>query len=111
MSDLDIVKNQIPDAVYKKVVSMEPVVQAGFVDEFNRRKRSVGTAFIFWILGSLLGLHYLYFKKPLLFVLFLCTMGGLMIWWLIDAFRISGIVRNHNKSVAVKVLQDIQVLN
>lgn len=111
MSDLNTVKNQIPDAVYQKVTSMDPVAQAGFVDEFNRQRKSVGTAFVFWILGSFLGLHYLYFKKPLLFVLFLFTMGGFMIWWLIDAFRISGIVRNHNKSVAISVLRDIQVLS
>lgn len=110
MSDLNTIKSQIPEAVYNKVAGMEPVAQAGFVDEFNRQRKSVGTAFVFWILGSLLGLHYLYFKKPLLWILFIFTMGGFMIWWLIDAFRISGIVKNHNKTVALNVLRDIQVL-
>lgn len=111
MSDLNTLKNQIPDAVYQKVAAMDPVAQAGFVDEFNRQKKSTGVAYVFWALGSLLGLHYLYFKKGLLFFLFLITLGGFCIWWLIDAFRVPGIIKNHNKSVAINVLRDIQVLN
>jgi TM2 domain-containing membrane protein YozV len=110
MSDLNTIKSQIPEAVYQKVAGMEPVAQAGFVDEFNRKKKSVGVAYVFWALGSILGLHYLYFGKALLFFLFLITFGGFMIWWLIDLFRVPGIIKNHNKSVALNVLRDIQVL-
>jgi len=111
MSDINTIKNQIPEAVYQKVTSMEPVAQMGFVDEFNRQKKSTGVAYIFWALGSVLGLHYLYFKKPLLFILFLFTMGGFCIWWLIDLFRVPGIIKTQNKSIAMNVLRDIQVLS
>lgn len=110
MSDLNTIKSHLPQAVYSKVAGMEPLAQAGFVDEYNRQKKSIGVAYIFWFLGSILGLHYLYFKKPLLFFLFLFTMGGFIIWWLIDLFRIPSVIREHNKTIALNVLRDIQVL-
>ena len=111
MNDITTIKNQIPLAVYQKVIKMEPAHQAAFVDEFRRQGKSVTAAYLFWLLGSVTGLHYLYFKKILLWMLFICTIGGLGIWWIIDAFRVGGIVREHNKTVSLSVLQQIQVLN
>ncbi len=105
------IRQQLPPAVTQKVESMSPVNQAAFEDEFRRKRKSTGAAYTYWALGAFCGLHYLYFGKKLLFVLFVCTMGGFLIWWMIDLFRIAGMVREHNKSVSLQVLREIQVLN
>ena len=110
MNELLKNRSQLPEAVYKKVDAMEPVNQAAFLGEWEKRKKSMGVAYVFWALGSLLGLHYLYFRKPLLFFLYLFTLGGLGLWWILDAFRIPGLVRVQSRSAALEVLRDIQVL-
>ena len=105
------VRSQIPEAVAQKVETMSVVNQAAFEEEFGRKRKNTGVAYVFWIIGGFLGIHYLYFGKALLFVLYIITLGGFGIWWIVDLFRISGMVRAHNKSVALNVLRDIQVLN
>lgn len=104
-------KNKIPEAVYMKVTNMDPIGQAGFVDEFNRQRKSKGVGYALLFFSGVLGLHYLYFKKTSLFFIFLFTFGGVGIWWLIDLFRVPSIVATYNKSVAISVLRDVQILS
>jgi len=100
-------RSQMPEAVAQKVESMELVNQAAFEDEFNKKRKSLGTSYFFWLFGF----HYLYMGKFMTFIFFFITFGGLFIWWLFDVFRLPSIVRNHNKTVALSVLRDIQVLS
>jgi hypothetical protein len=53
----------------------------------------------------LLGWHYLYLRKGGLQILFWLTLGGLAVWWLLDIFRLPGLVRNYNRRVAVHVMR------
>jgi TM2 domain-containing membrane protein YozV len=105
------VKKQLPVAVVQKVEAMEPVNQQAFMDEFKRKRKSANVAHFLWFIGCLSGLHYLYVKKALWFVLFLFTAGGFGIWWIIDFFRVPRMVKDYNRTIALKVLRDIQVLN
>lgn len=97
---------QVPDAVLRKIDNMDEAAQLGFAEEFSRNKKSSLVAFL--LVGA--GLHYAYLGRVWLTLLFLFTMGGFGIWWLIDIFRVFGLVRERNRSVAIQVLRDIQVL-
>lgn len=97
---------QVPDAVLRKLNDMDESAQLGFAEEFSRNKKSPLLAFL--LVGA--GLHYAYLGRVWLTLFFLFTMGGFGIWWLIDIFRVFGMVRDRNRSVAIQVLRDIQVL-
>ena len=97
---------EIPDAVLRKLNEMDESAQMGFAEEFAKKKKSPLIAFL--LVGA--GLHYAYLGRIWLTLFFLFSMGGFGIWWLIDIFRVFGMVRERNRSVAIQVLRDIQVL-
>lgn len=106
VSELSGIKKYIPEAVFKKVETMEPITQATFTDEFLKKKKRTGLTYVFFLLF----LHYLYLGQVGLFFLYLLSAGACGLWTIADFFRIPKLVRDHNKSLALKVLQDIQVL-
>lgn len=55
--------------------------------------KSTGTAYVFWFL---IGSHYGYLDNWGTQLLFWLTAGGVMIWFLIDLFRIPSLVKKHN---------------
>jgi TM2 domain-containing membrane protein YozV len=100
-------KAQIPPAVLRKVAMMEEVNQEAFVSEFKKKKKS--NVFAFLLANG--GCHYFYLGKYLMGFLYWGTVGGFGIWWFVDLFRVKGMVAEFNKTVAINVLRDIQVLN
>lgn len=111
MNELLEIKDQLPDAVYQKVKAMDASNQMVFIAEFKRRCKTTRTAYLFWLIANIAGLHYLYLKKPLLFILFLITFGGFLIWWFVDLFRIPELVKNYNNTMSLSILRDIQILS
>lgn len=57
-----------------------------------------------------MGFHRAYLGQILLTLLFLVTFGGLGAWWIIDLLRLSRIVGERNRSMAIEVLRDNQIL-
>ena len=100
----DNIRNQLPEAVIRKLSSMDELTQEAFLTEFKKKKKSTLMAFVLlWIFPSW---HYFYLGKVWVNLLFWITFGGF-----IDIFRISGMVREYNKTVAIGVLKEIQFLN
>lgn len=56
-----------------------------FVEEFRRRSRSVGIAYLFLIL--IFSAHYGYLRKWDIQILFWLTSGGCGFWWFIDLYQ------------------------
>lgn len=100
--------DQLPEAVLRRLQSLNPVTQEAFLTEFRKRKKSTFMAYLLWFVFP--AWHYFYLGKVWLNLLFWITFGGLGIWWFIDLFRIYGMVREYNKSVAIRTLQEIQFL-
>ncbi len=44
-----------------------------------------------------LGSHYLYLGRPIRQLLFWLTLGGLLLWWLTDLFRLPEMIAEHNR--------------
>ncbi len=110
MSELpENIRRQIPEAVLRRLDSLDPLTQEAFLTEFKKKKKSGFVAFLLWWLFP--AWHYFYVGKVWVNLLFWITFGGLGIWWVIDLFRLSGLVREYNKTVAIGVLKEIEFLN
>ena len=99
--------DSLPAMVRAELAKMPAQKQSEFVEEFRRKAKSVGTAYVLWILG----LHYAYLGKWGLQILFLITIGGLCVWFLIDVFRMPKLVRDYNKDVATDVLRTMKAIS
>lgn len=93
--------------VQRKYSDLSAEQQQIFDDEFTRRKRSVGTAYILWFF---LGWHYAYVNKWALLLLYIITLGGFAIWAIVDLFRIPKIIADYNNTLAVEILRDITLM-
>lgn len=60
-----------------------------------RRKRRL-LAWLFWGLLGWLGAHRFYLGRDGTALLMMFTGGGLLVWWVVDAFLIGRFVRDHN---------------
>lgn len=67
---------------------------------YRRKRRSV--AWLLWTFLGLLGAHRFYLERPFSGTVQLFTAGGAFAWWLIDAGRINGMVREHNAEQAAR---------
>lgn len=102
-------RRQLPEAVLRKIELMDDLTQQAFLAEFRKKRKSAFLAFLLFM--SIPSFHYFYLGKVWLNLIFWATMGGFGVWWLIDLFRVLGMVREYNKSVGIQVLRDIQVLS
>ncbi len=50
---------ELPMIVKQELKKLTPEKQHGFIEEYKRKAKSKGTAYILWFL---LGFHYIYFK-------------------------------------------------
>lgn len=66
--------------------------------------KSTGTAYLCLFF---FGCHYAYLGKWGLQILFWLTFGGLGVWWLIDLFRLSSVVNEHNMILSSQI-EDIE---
>jgi hypothetical protein len=101
------ISDTLPAMVRNELVSMPANKQEEFLEEYHRKAKSVGIAYLLWFLG----LHYAYVGKWGLLVLFLLTFGFGLIWWIIDLFRVYGIIINYNKDVAIDVLRNLRTVS
>jgi len=65
-------------------------------------RKKVHWAFLRWLM---LGSHYLYLRRPITQFFFWISLGGLLLWWLIDLTRLSHLVRQYNER-ALRALLD-----
>jgi hypothetical protein len=100
--------DKLPTAVKVELNKMPIQRQDIFLEEFRRKQKSKGLAYALWFV---IGLHYIYLDKLGLQIFFWVTFGGLLIWWIIDAFRIPGMVEAYNRDKAIDVLRDMKIIS
>jgi TM2 domain-containing membrane protein YozV len=66
-----------------------------------RHKRPL-VAFLLWGVLGWFGAHRFYLERPVTGLLMLGSLGGGLIWWLIDPFLIPGMVRSFNAEQSVR---------
>jgi hypothetical protein len=98
---------KFPLIVENRLYEMDTLQRRAFMDEYDRRRKSV---FIGYVLLILLGWHYAYVKKWGSQLLCWVTLWGLFLWWVIDWFRIPSIIGRYNKDLAVKILTEMSII-
>lgn len=91
----------LPRPVQAGFHALDAETQRAFQRDLKQRRKSLGTAYITWLV---LGWHYLYLGRILMQLAFWGTLGGFFVWWLIDFFRLPGIVRRHNEDMARQLM-------
>lgn len=99
--------NVLPSVVKGALASLGAIQQQMFVEEYNRKKKSVFVAYV----CLLVGLQYGYLRKWGLQVVFWITAGGVFIWWIILLFSLSSKVKNYNRDVAIEVMRNVKILS
>lgn len=103
------VADSLPSMVKNELAKMPAQKQEEFVEEYKRKAKSVGIAYLFLIV--ILAMHYGYLRKWGLQVVFWLTGGGFFIWWLIDLFRLSGLVKDYNKDIATDTMRNLKAMS
>ncbi len=101
------ISDNLPVMVRNELTKLPPQRQEEFIEEYTRKAKSAAPAYLLWFL---LGWHYIYLRKWGMRFLFWLTFGGLFVWWLIDLFRLPGMIRDYNKDIAVDVLRSLKVV-
>lgn len=107
MANVESLRGHIPDLVVDELALMSDREQQQWVAEFDRRAWTTGNAYVFWLLA---GLHYAYLKRWGFQLLFWATLGGFVLWWVYDLFRMRSLVAEANADIALDVLRDIRLL-
>ncbi|MGH7415687.1 MAG: TM2 domain-containing protein [Candidatus Rokuibacteriota bacterium] len=95
------VTSSLSRTVREQLAYLTPDQQRAFLWRYRAQAKSPLVALLFLPLGW----HYLYLRKRGLQVLFWLTLGGLAAWWVLDVFRIRGLVREYNRRVAMHVMR------
>ena len=101
--------SDLPSMVRNELATLSAQKQAEFIEEYNRKKKSIALAYIF--LFFIFWVHYGYLRKWGLQLLFWFTGGGFLIWWFIDWFRTYGMVQDYNKDMAVEVMRNFKAIS
>lgn len=94
---------ELPNDVCEKLKNLSIDTQVQFLDQYFKKSKSHEIAYCFMLLGF--ASHYLYVKKYKLQLLFWLTGGGLLVWFVIDMFRVKNLVSQFNRKVAFDVLE------
>jgi len=103
------IADSLPSMVKNELTKLPAQKQEEFVEEYKRKAKSVGIAYLFLIV--ILAMHYGYLRKWGLQIVFWLTGGGFFIWWLIDLFRLAGLVKNYNKDVATDTMRNLKAMS
>lgn len=101
------IAKSLPSMVKNELAKMPAHKQEEFVEEFKRKEKSLGIAYLFFIIY----MHYGYLRKWEFQVVFLLTLGGFGIWVLIDLFRIPSLVKDYNKDVATDTMRNLKIMS
>ena len=101
--------DNLPTMVKAELCKMSPDKQQMFVEEYNRKKKSVGLAYFFLIVC--LGMPYGYLGKWGLQLVYWFTGMGFFVWFVILLFMLPGMVGNYNKDVAIDTLRNLKTLS
>jgi TM2 domain-containing membrane protein YozV len=78
--------------------------------EVEDRKKSTASTWLLWLFLGEFGAHRFYMGKIGTAIAMLLTLGGLLIWWLVDAFLIAGMLRSDQHRVQRQVLEEIAAM-
>lgn len=70
------------------------------------RRKNKKIARVIWLLGGLLGLHRFYLGQIGYGILMLCTIGGGLVLWIIDGFKLNELINAYNAEQEEREAED-----
>jgi hypothetical protein len=102
----------LPATVKQALLKMDDATQHSFLEEFKRKRKSTGKAYMFLLLGYF---HNIYIGRGvgmwLLQIVLIAAAGAGLIWAIVDAFKMPTIIRNLNADIAKDIIRDIKIIN
>ena len=98
----------LPSMVKVSLSKMSEEKQSMFVEEFKRKKKSLGFAYFFLIIC--LGMPYGYLGKWGLQIVYWLTGMGFFLWFFYLLFTLPRLVRDYNQDVASQVCRDLKIM-
>lgn len=98
--------DQLPSMVKNELSKMSAQKQEEFLEEYKRKAKSTGIAYLFLII--VFATHYGYVGKWGLQIVFWLTLGGFWMWWIVDLFRLPSVISDYNKDVAIDVMRNLK---
>lgn len=103
------ITDNLPSMVKNELAKLSPQKQEEFLEEYKRKAKSVGIAYLFLLV--IFSMHYGYLKNWGLQVVFWLTFGGGTIWWIIDVFRLARLVKDYNKNIATDTMRNLKAMS
>jgi len=100
--------NSLPAMVRNELAKMSAQKQEEFTEEFKRKGKTIGMAYL-WLF--IFAVHYGYMGNWGIQILFWLTCGGMWVWWVIDLFRVPGMIRNMNKDIATDIMRNLKAIS
>ena len=105
------VNKHLPSAVRGQLARLPARAQSEFLEEFQRRSKSLWAAYfcsLFYCHHALLGRRG---TTLAMWLASLATLGMLgMAWWLVDLIRLPGLVRSYNQALAFDILRNMRAI-
>ncbi|MDV2989552.1 MAG: hypothetical protein P3T54_05330 [Dehalogenimonas sp.] len=98
--DLD----RIPTSKRVQIETMPIEKQVAFLDEYLWRTKNLPEAYLHW---AFFGMHYTYLVRDDLQFRYWLTLGGLLVWAVIDLFRMPEMVMAYNLKLVDRVLKEL----
>ncbi len=98
----------LPSLVKSKLAEMSAEKQQQFVEEYNRKKKSVGLAYFFLVLC--LGMPYGYLGRWGMQCAYWFTGAGCGIWFFVLLFTLPGNVKSYNADIATSIIRDMAII-
>ena len=100
--------DKLPGSVRTALSKLSDEHQMQFQEEFNRKSKSTG---LMMALAILFPIQLFLLDKTGLGILFIFTIGGFFIWWIVEIFLTPSRVRDFNSDLATKQLTELKIMN
>jgi len=108
-----VAESIIPEEIFKKLPrtvkaelpTLSADAQNKFLEIYKRKRKSLGIALP---LVLAYGMHFVYLEESSSGIWFWFTVGGFGIWWIIEFFRVGGMVKDFNSYVALKAIAEVR---
>ena len=96
-------EKEVIDLVGSRYTNLSEVNRKILLEFYEKKSKTIVPAIICWFFS----VHYLYFHKWFVFIVFIVTLMGLGIWWVIDLFRINTILNKYNEKLLIDFINNI----